>query len=161
MRGLVVNINRQRSVLRNGGRKRGVPRWGFICIKTFSRGCKHFAELVYSKCHLDSLSRLPSVNQLWATGRNSWLWKKGQRFLHCLLQHYTGLWNVVGPTCKSTSNAPRNWCREWTIMYLVWCHTPWPGSCQSGYVLTTCFIPRHERQKLNETQRERLSKAFN
>ena len=44
-----------------------------------------------------------------------------------------------------TSNVSGNWCRQWTTSDLVWCHPPWPGSCQSWYVLITSFTPGLQR----------------
>ena len=50
---------------------------------------------------------------------------------------------------QETSNAAGNWCRQWTTTDLVECHPPWPGSCQSWYVLTS-ITPRHQRRSEKE-----------
>ena len=66
------------------------------------------------------------------------------------------------PACKwtaETSNAARNWGRQWTTTDLVWCHPPWSGSCQSWYVFITDFTPQHQRNR--GWSRTRLLKAFN
>ena len=58
-----------------------------------------------------------------------------------------------------TSNAARNWRRQWTNSDLVQCHSPRPGSCQSWCVLTNDIAPGHQRDI--DWLRERLFKAYN
>ena len=43
---------------------------------------------------------------------------------------------------KLVLNVAENWHRQWTTTDLIQCHPPWPGSCQSWYVLTVSFTPQ-------------------
>lgn len=63
-----------------------------------------------------------------------------------------------------TSNAARSWhrqlysswrgSRQWTAIDLVRCHPPWPGSCQSWFVLATDFTSRCQRERGRERETE-------
>ena len=38
------------------------------------------------------------------------------------------------------SSVAGNWNMQWTTTDLVWCHPPWPGSCQNWYIYIYIYI---------------------
>ena len=84
---------------------------------------------------------------------SSWLQRKQVRHFCVVFHDIIASWKIA-----SVLHA-RNWCRQQTTINLIWCHWPWPGSCQWWYLLTVNFTPWHRLDR----QRERASelKAFN
>lgn len=102
------------------------------------------------------LSRRPVVSQLRSSGRNWFrniITTKQQKmsvfyFGFCDIMLNCGTWLVLHASERwETSNASGNWCRQWTTSDLVWRYPPWPGSCQSWYVLTASFTPGLQRDR--------------
>ena len=76
----------------------------------------------------------------------------------CNIMLSCGMWSVSHANkWQETSNLARSWrrqChsswlgwRQWTPFDFIWCHPPWPGSCQSWYVLATNFAPWPHRER--------------
>ena len=140
---------------------------GQHCVVHLARARKCFSELAYSKCSiLKNVYKLQCMQAWWITVLPSVSLSLGPSvavniFDWCLVRSWTfagpyrfifylflaKLQNVVGPTYSNewqqTSNVARNWCRQWPTTDLIQCHPPWPGICQSWYVLTSDLTSWH------------------
>ena len=115
---------------------------------------------------LTFLSRQPIVNCFRASGRN-WFriiimsMKEKSRSEFSALSFMTWCWAAnSSQSCLQmnggeSSNAAGNWWRQWTTTDLVLCLPPWPGTCQSWYILTVHTLT-WEKQKLSERERDCL-----
>ena len=81
---------------------------------------------------------------------SSWLWRKHVRVVSAVFHNMLS-WEMRLVPCTNewleTSNAIRSWCRQWATTDFIRRHLPWPGSCQSWYVLTTNFTLQHQRDR--------------
>ena len=76
--------------------------------------------------------------------------KADQSFLHCLSWHDAELQILVSPACKCMAGkvVMQQETDEGSKLPLTLsCHSPWPGTCQSWYILTVDFTPWHERNR--------------